>query len=196
MPQPIRRPRRTLAALATGLAAIGVAIGSGADFTAHSVNPGNRFDAGALGIDNARESQQVFGVPWLVPGGEPSRSTITIGNSGDMPAEFSLSRADLESHDVGHDAAGPMADKLNLTVYDCGAYMAAETDPPDCEGNRRAVYEGTLGSMDRPVPLGRIWAREYHCYEFAVQLDRSAGNGYQHDWTEATFAWDAVSSDH
>ena len=40
-------PKRTLTALAAVLAAVGVAIGSGADFTASSSNKGNVAQAGA-----------------------------------------------------------------------------------------------------------------------------------------------------
>ena len=41
-------PRRTLAALATLLIAVGVTAASGANFTATSANPSNTFTAGTL----------------------------------------------------------------------------------------------------------------------------------------------------
>lgn len=194
MPHPIRRPRRTLAALGTGLAAIAVAIGSGADFTAHSENPGNRFSAGTLTIDNIYELQQFFGDDNLRPGGTPTRATIEIGNSGTIPARFSLGREDLESHDAGNDAAGvPFSAKLNIGVYDCGSYQAGQPHP-DCSQYRLPLYEGTLESMSARVDLGRFEPRQYHYYEFVGQLDASAGNEFQGDWASTTFAWDAVQT--
>jgi len=44
------RPRHTLGALAVVLAAVGVAVGSGANFTAHVASAGNTFSAGTLSI--------------------------------------------------------------------------------------------------------------------------------------------------
>jgi hypothetical protein len=185
MPQPIRRPRRTLAALATGLAAVGVAIGSGADFTAHSENPGSEFIAGRLSIDNMFEGNGLNAAS-LVPGAPRTRAGTEIGNTGDVPAELSLSRTDVENHDAGADAPGPVAGKLNLTVYDCGA------PEQGCDVHEEAVYDGTLESMSDPVPLGRFAPGQYHYYSFAVGLDGSAGDAYQGDWASTDFVWDAV----
>ena len=41
-------PRRTLGALAVVLAAVGITVGSGANFTASAANPGNAFTTGTL----------------------------------------------------------------------------------------------------------------------------------------------------
>ena len=41
-------PRRTLAAMATLLIAVGVTAASGANFNAQSANPGNTFTAGTM----------------------------------------------------------------------------------------------------------------------------------------------------
>ena len=46
-------PRRTIGALAVVLAAVGITVGSGANFTAHSANPANTFTAGTLAIGNS-----------------------------------------------------------------------------------------------------------------------------------------------
>jgi hypothetical protein len=47
-------PRRTVGALAVVLAAVGVTVGSGANFTANAANPANTFTAGTLSIDNSK----------------------------------------------------------------------------------------------------------------------------------------------
>ena len=46
-------PRRTLGALAVVLAAVGITVGSGANFTASAANPGNAFSTGTLVIANS-----------------------------------------------------------------------------------------------------------------------------------------------
>ena len=47
------RPKRTLGALVVVLAAVGVAVGSGANFTAQTANPSNTFSAGTLTMSNS-----------------------------------------------------------------------------------------------------------------------------------------------
>jgi hypothetical protein len=49
-----RRPGRTIAGLATVLAALGVAVGSGATFSAQTANPSNSFTSGTLLHTNSR----------------------------------------------------------------------------------------------------------------------------------------------
>ena len=49
-------PRRTLAALAVVLAAVGITVGSGANFTASAANPGNVFTNGTLLIGQSSSS--------------------------------------------------------------------------------------------------------------------------------------------
>ena len=64
----IRHPKRTIAALATGLAATGVAVGSGADFSAQTANPANTFTAGTLKMDNSKAGAAIFAPSDLKPG--------------------------------------------------------------------------------------------------------------------------------
>ena len=56
----VSRPRRTLAALATVLVAVGITAASGADFTATSANADNTFATGTLTITNSRGGQAVM----------------------------------------------------------------------------------------------------------------------------------------
>src|SRR5919202_5693093 len=49
-------PRRTIAALAVVLAAVGITVGSGANFTASAANPANTFTAGTLTIGSSSSS--------------------------------------------------------------------------------------------------------------------------------------------
>src|SRR5215218_2573176 len=185
------RPRRTVAALATALAAAGVAVGSGADFTSRSANPSNTFTAGTLSADNSRDGAAVFSPSGMKPGGAPQTGTVDIANSGSLPAAFTLTRDRLESTDTGDANPAAFAAKVNLVVTDCGAFAAGE--PPACgDAGDRAVYDGTLAAMDGAAGLGDFSADEKHRYVFAAALDASAGNEYQGDGSSARFVWDAV----
>ena len=62
-------PKRTLAALATVLVAVGVTAASGADFTATSANPANTFATGTLSIYNSKEASAVLTASGMRPGG-------------------------------------------------------------------------------------------------------------------------------
>ena len=185
------RPRRTMVALATALAAAGVAVGSGADFSSRSANPSNTFTAGTLTADNSRDGAAVFSPSDMRPGGAPQTGAIDIANSGSLPAAFTLTRDRLESTDTGDANPGPFAAKVNLVVTDCGAYDGASA--PACgDAGDDTVYDGTLAAMDGAAGLGDFSGGEKHRYVFAASLDASAGNEYQGDSASARFVWDAA----
>jgi hypothetical protein len=190
----VKHPKRTVAALATGLAAIGVAIGSGADFTARSSNAPTMFAAGTLEIENSDEGTSIFDTGYMTPGGQAATGTVDIKNAGKLSGSFTLSRAHVDHHDAGEPSATPMAAKLGVTVVDCGTFD--EDEPPRCgDAGDVPVYDGTLAAMSSPLALGSFVPWEKHRYEFAVRLDASAGNEYQGDSTQAGFVWDAVAAD-
>jgi len=184
------RPRRTIVALATALAAAGVAVGSGADFTSRSANPSNTFTAGTLTTDNSRDGAALFSPSNLKPGGAPQTGTVDIANDGSIGAAYTLTRDQLTSTDTGESNPAPFAAKVNLVVTDCGAF-SGETAPACDDGDAR-VYDGTLAAMESAAGLGDWSAGEKHRYVFAASLDASAGNEYQGDGSSARFVWDAV----
>lgn len=185
------RPRRTLLALGTALAAVGVAVGSGADFTSRSANPANTFTAGTLSVDDSRDGAAILRPANMRPGGAPETGTVDIENRGTITAAFSLGRDRLENTDTGEPNPAPFAAKVNLTVTDCGHFEGGGA--PACgDGDDRSVYQGTLAAMDDDAPLGDYSPGERHRYLFAASLDGSAGNAYQGDAASARFLWDAV----
>ena len=187
------RPRRTLAALATALAAAGVAVGSGADFTSQSANPANTFTAGTLTMDNSSDSAAIFSPSNLKPGGAPQTGTVDIENDGSLAATFTLTRDRLESTDTGASNPAAFAAKVNLVVVDCGTFDGASA--PSCgDSDDAEVYDGTLTAMNAAAELGDFGAGERHRYQFAAALDASAGNEYQGDSSSARFVWDAVQN--
>jgi hypothetical protein len=187
-----RKPKRTIAALATGLAAVGVAVGSGADFSDQAANPSNTFTAGSLKIDDSRGGVAIFAPLDMVPGAPARTGTVDIQNTGSIVGSFTLSRDRLASTDIGDPDPQPIAQKVNLTIVDCGAYQGS-TAPACGDANDIAVYDhGTLAGMSSPVRLGNFSVGEKHRYQFLSSLDSSAGNEYQAEQASARFVWDAV----
>ena len=177
-------PKRTLGALFLILAAVGVAIGSGANFTAQTANPSNTFSSGTLSMSNSKDGAAVLTASNMKPG-DVSTGTVDIGNTGSVAGTFSLSRSALNDSD----GANPMSGKLNVLVEDCGDFSAGT---PTCVAGDPDVYSGTLAGMTSSYGLGSYAANEKHTYKFTVTFDSSAGNAYQGDSSTATFQWDAV----
>jgi spore coat-associated protein N len=176
-------PKRTLGVLALVLVAVGVAVGSGADFSAQSANPGNTFTAGTLTMDNSKDGTAILSVG-ASPGWKPGQTetgTVDIQNTGSLAGTFSLSRDQL----TNSDGTNPMSDKVDLVVEDCGTDLT-------CGVGDVEKYNGTLTAMNSSIALGTFAAAEEHRYEFTATFNSSAGNVYQGDNTSARFVWDAV----
>jgi spore coat-associated protein N len=167
----VARPKRTLAALATVLVAVGITAASGADFTATSANPNTTFATGTLKILNSLEGQALFSATDMRPGDAPRTGSVTIKNNGSLSGHFTLKR----SAPVDSDTANPLSEKLNVTVKDGAA----------------TVYNGTLAGMGT-LDLGTWSGGESHTYDFSVSVDTSADNAYQGDNSKTTFTWDAA----
>jgi spore coat-associated protein N len=182
--QLVRHPKRTTATLATALAAIGVAVGSGADFSASSANPSNTFTAGSLTMDNSLDGAAIFTPSDMKPGAPAQTGTVDIENTGTIDGTFTLSRDQLESTDTGAPNPSAFAAKVNLTVTDCGSACG--------DGDDAEVYAGTLAAMEDELALGSFADGERHRFQFAAALDASAGDEYEGDSASARFVWDAV----
>ena len=178
-------PKRTLGVLAAVLLAVAVAVGSGANFTAQSANPGNSFASGTLTMSNSKDNVAILTASNMKPGDSTS-GTVDIQNTGSLSGTFSLSRTNL----TDSDATNPMSNKLNLVVKDCGDFSSGT---PTCDGGDPVKYTGTLAAMSSAVALGTYVANEKHRYEFTATFDSSGGDQYQGDSTSARFQWDAVS---
>jgi hypothetical protein len=181
----VHRPRRTLAALATVLVAVGITAASGANFTASSANPTNTFATGTLSISNTKSGAAVLTASNMKPGDAPATGQVDIGNSGTLTGDFSLSRTGL----TNTDGTNPLSGKLNLEIVDCGDFGSGT---PTCEGSDPVVYTGTVAGMTTPVDLDTWAGGEKHRYEFSVDVDTSAGNEYQGDSSQVEFTWNAA----
>jgi hypothetical protein len=180
----LQHPKRTLSVLALVLLAVGVAVGSGANFSAQSANPSNTFTAGTLTMSNSNDAAAILNASNWKPG-DTSTGTVDIENTGSLAGTFSLSRTALSNSD----GSNPLSDKIDLVVKDCGDFSGGT---PTCDPGDPTKYSGTLSAMTSSSTLGTYAANEKHRYQFAATFNSSAGNVYQGDNSSATFTWDAV----
>jgi spore coat-associated protein N len=173
-------PRRTVGALAVILAAIGVTVGSGADFTAHAANPANTFTAGTLTIGSSASSA-LFNAPNMKPG-DTASGTVDIQNTGSLPGTFTLSTSNAVD-------TGALLGQLDLKVEDCGVYSGAQA--PTCSG-ASLVYNAKASGLTS-VGLGSFAANEKHRYKFDVTLPSSTTNAFQGKTASVEFDWDATA---
>jgi spore coat-associated protein N len=187
----VSRPRRTLGALATVLAATGLTVASGADFTASSANPANTFAAGTLSMTNSADNAAVLTASNLRPGDPASVGLVDIANTGSLSGAFTVAKTGL----TDTDSANPLSGKLNVVVDDCGAFSGS-TAPTCGDSDDVNKYTGTLGDMSTSghgvSTLGTFASNDKHRYRFRVTLDSSAGNAYQGDSSTAAFTWNAA----
>ena len=177
------QPKRTLAVLATVLLAVGIAIGSGAAFTASSANPSNTFASGTLSMSNSKAGNAILTASNMKPG-DVTSGTVDIQNTGSLSGAFTLTRSALNDSD----STFPMSSQLNVQVRDCGDFSSGT---PTCTAGDPNVYNSTLAGMTGTYALSTYAANEQHRYEFIVTFAASANNDYQGDSSTATFTWNA-----
>jgi hypothetical protein len=197
----IRRPKRALGALALGLCALAVSVGSGADFSARTANPSNTFSAGSLSMDNSKNDAAIFAPTNMKPGGPAQTGLVDIKNTGTVDGVFKLYRDQLTSSDGGATNPEPFASKVNVKIVDCGKYTIAngaygpETVTPACgDSDDSTLYNGTLAGENSELALGVYRPGEQHRFHFAGSLDSSAGNEYSGDGSSARYVFDAVQA--
>jgi spore coat-associated protein N len=177
-----RHPMRMLGAFSALIAAVAVAVGSSASFTASSANPSNTFATGTLSILNSKEGLAVLTASGMKPG-DSATGTVDVQNTGSLSGAFSLSRSNI----VDSDGANPLSAKLNLVVKDCGDFSLGT---PTCDAGDPQKYSGTIAAMGSSA-LGTFAANEKHRYQFAVTFDSSADDAYQGDNSSVKFDWNA-----
>jgi spore coat-associated protein N len=177
-----RHPMRVLGALSALIAAVAVAVGSSASFTASSANPSNTFAAGSLSILNSNEALAVLTASGMKPG-DSATGTVDVQNTGSLSGAFTLSRSNI----VDSDVVNPLSAKLNLVVKDCGDFTSGA---PTCDAGDPVKYTGTIAAMGSSA-LGTFAGSEEHRYQFVVTFDSNANNLYQGDNSSVQFDWNA-----
>jgi hypothetical protein len=173
-------PRRTVGALAVVLAAVGITVGSGANFTAHAANPANTFTAGTLTIGSSASSA-LFSAPNMKPGDTVS-GTVDIANTGSVPGTFTLSTSNPVD-------TGALLGQLDLKVEDCGLFNGSTA--PTCAGTN-FVYNAKANAVGT-VALGSFAASAKHRYKIDVTLPTSTTNAFQGKTASVEFDWDAAA---
>ncbi|HXF02743.1 MAG TPA: TasA family protein [Arthrobacter sp.] len=166
------RRGRILLSLAGLLAAGAVAVGSGADFAASSVNTDNAFTSGSLSLSNSKANSAVFNMSNLKPGDSVTGS-VTITNSGTLPAAFTLKETATSTF--------PNADLLTLRIT-------------DAKNPKTTVWAGNLGAVGT-TELGTLAAGEQREFVFTVTLSKDATNAEQGKTATALYAWGAVQAE-
>jgi spore coat-associated protein N len=174
-------PRRTLGALAVVLAAVGITVGSGANFTASAANPGNVFATGSLAIGNS-PSTALFSVSGLRPG-DVNTGTVDIENTGTLSGVFALGTANASG-----DTA--LLAQLDVVVGDCGAWSAGS--PPSC-ASPSTTYSGKISALTGQT-LGTWAAAAKRRYKFTVTLPSNTDDTFQGKSAQVDFAWSATQT--
>jgi hypothetical protein len=171
-------PRRTLTAFAVVLAAVGLTVGSGANFTASAASPGNVFATGTLSIANT-PGTALFTANGLKPG-DVSTGTVDIQNTGSLAGAFALTTSNASGY-------AALLGQLDLVVADCGAWTST---PPSCSTGTTTVYSGKVGALANQA-LGSYAGSEKHRYKFTVTLPSSTDNTFQGKSAQVDFSWSA-----
>ena len=174
-------PRRTLAALAVVLAAVGITVGSGANFTASAANPGNVFTTGTLLIGDS-SSSALLNASGLKPGDSAS-GTVDITNTGSLAGDFALKTANASGYTA-------LLGQMDLTVVDCGAWT---TSAPSCTSGTTSVYSGSVSGLAN-ASLGNYAGGVKHRYKFTATLPSSTDDTYQGKTAQIDFTWSATQS--
>jgi hypothetical protein len=163
--------KRIIAGLATALAAVGVAVGSGATFTSATANPTNTFTSGTFTHTNSKNGAAITTGSNMKPG-DIKTGDVTITNTGSIAGNFTLTEANATN--------GFGAGDLHLNVQDITTPASPTT-----------VYNGDLGSAGS-IALGNYPAGAAHTYRFTVTLDQNAPNSDQGKSATADYRWTAV----
>jgi hypothetical protein len=185
----VSSPKRTLAALATVLVAVGITAASGASFNATSANANNTFTAGTMSMGNT-PSMATLSTGNMKPGDPATTGTVMIKNDGSLGGAFKLSTDNLLDTPNPLHTTSLLSDRLHLVVTDCGVALL-DTDPdPVCAAGDTDKYDNTLGSMPS-TGLGNIPAGARHLYKFSVDLPLVTSDFFQGASTKVDFKWDA-----
>src|SRR3984885_5901558 len=130
-------PRKLLIALGALLISSAVAVGSGADFSSTSANPGSLITTGTIVVTDSLAGQSILTASGMKPGATSSNA-VDITNGGNVPAAFTLAPANL----ANVPASPALSARLTLQIQDLGNPSCTVSCPPVV-----TVYTGALGSM-------------------------------------------------
>jgi len=137
----------------------------------------------SLTLSNDKEGAAILSLGGMRPG-DSVTDTVTLGNTGTVPGDLSLSTSDLL--DTPGAGGGALSGELDLVIRDVTNV-----------GSPVTVYNGKIAALT-PVTLGTLAAGASRVYEFRVSFpDAGAGaeNAYQGSAVSVQFDWTAVNND-
>lgn len=163
--------RKILVPLASLLAAGAVAVGSGATFTSSTSNSISSVASGTLTQTNSKADAAIFSLSNIKPG-DTVNGTLTITNTGSLPASFGLT----ETSSVNGFGSGDLSLVITNTT------------------TSTVVYSGEFGGLEDNArqSLGVVQPGVANSYRFSVTLADNAPNTDQGKTATAGYAWDSV----
>ena len=198
-----RHPKRTLAGLAAVLAAVAVAVGSGADFTSTSSNATNTFTAGVLHHTNTA-SGKVFDntASASFSGLKPGFGTDNTGSAPDLTGGTSTNYGRVViANDSGSTETIGLAKAVSSAAGSnaaaCGGTCSALSGALKVRIVRdgtSTVYDDTVSNLqsstfDASTAYTGSGSGSSHTYDMYFYLPQSTGNAYQGGNAPVTFNW-------
>ena len=137
----------------------------------------------SLTLSNDREGAAILSLGGMRPG-DSVADTLTLGNTGTVPGDLSLSTSNLL--DTPGAGGGALSSALDLAIQDVTNV-----------GSPVMVYSGKIDALTT-VTLGTLAAGASRVYEFRVSFpDAGAGaeNAFQGSAVSVEFDWTAVNND-
>lgn len=142
---------------------------------------------GPLSMMNS-ENGAVLTVAGMAPG-DTEVGTVTVGNTGSVPGDFTVSSTDLE--DLPGTGGGRLSDRLQLSI--AAAHPAPAVD--------ETLFSGPLSAMER-IELGWLAPGDARTFRFSVTFPdggtpsspMTGDNVYQGAQTSVGYRWDAVAA--
>src|SRR6266508_1781617 len=137
----------------------------------------------SLTLSNDKEGAAILSLDEMRPG-DSVTDTVTLGNTGTVPGDLSLSTSNLL--DTPGAGGGALSGKLDLVLRDITN-----------TGSPLMVFSGKIGALT-PFGLGTLAAGASRVYEFRVSFpDAGAGaeNAFQGSAVSIQFDWTAVNND-
>jgi hypothetical protein len=169
------------------LAAVGLALATG---LASAPPPSVQVELvdGTLSMSNSSDGAAIVTAAGMAPG-HSRAGDVTISNTGDLTAAFSLAKSNVV--DTPGPAGGALSTALDLFVQDVTNQAAPAT-----------VYAGKLGAMD-PRALGDWAPGTSRTYRFTVSLPdggvppsaTTGDNAFQSSAVSVRFDWTATAED-
>ncbi|QIX28442.1 hypothetical protein ncot_18970 [Nocardioides sp. JQ2195] len=170
----MKNSKKILVPLATLAAAGAIVVGSGATFTSSTHNSISSVTTGKLSHTNSKDKAAIFTLPNMKPG-DTVNGTLTLTNTGTLPAAFSLTETSSTNGFTG--------ENLSLTITNTATGLD--------------VYSGTFGGLvdGAKTDLGTMQPEAATTYRFTVKLAQSTNNDDQGKTASAAYQWDSVQLD-